>query len=76
MTSCDPQVIYKKFNTQCPLEDLFLNISDVGHGHGHGHSAVNVTEDMCEAKMFTVNSQVRGVFFLNTFLYNVGEISR
>ncbi|XP_008317455.1 sodium-coupled neutral amino acid transporter 3 [Cynoglossus semilaevis] len=48
-------VIYKKFNTQCPLEDLYHNISDVDHGHGH--SAVNVTEDMCEAKMFTVNSQ-------------------
>lgn len=40
-------VIYKKFNIPCPLEDF----------HNSSHAQINVTDDFCEAKMFTVNSQ-------------------
>ncbi|XP_062247490.1 sodium-coupled neutral amino acid transporter 3-like [Platichthys flesus] len=47
-------VIYKKFNIDCPLE---------GEDHPNvtvfadDHVAMNETSDLCEAKMFTVNSQ-------------------
>lgn len=40
-------VIYKKFNIPCPLEDH----------HNFSHTHLNVTDDFCEAKMFTINSQ-------------------
>ncbi|XP_019951673.2 sodium-coupled neutral amino acid transporter 3-like [Paralichthys olivaceus] len=47
-------VIYKKFNILCPLESedqlnetLFAD----------NHAAMNETGDICEAKMFTINSQ-------------------
>ncbi|XP_028265939.1 sodium-coupled neutral amino acid transporter 3-like [Parambassis ranga] len=43
-------VIYKKFNIPCPLEEEHHNTS-VDHYH------VNGTDDFCEAKMFTINSQ-------------------
>uniref|UniRef100_A0A4W6DR66 Solute carrier family 38 member 5 n=1 Tax=Lates calcarifer TaxID=8187 RepID=A0A4W6DR66_LATCA len=46
-------VIYKKFNISCPLEDLHHNDSSIA---AH-HAPTNVTEDFCEAKMFTINSQ-------------------
>ncbi|XP_059188635.1 sodium-coupled neutral amino acid transporter 3-like [Centropristis striata] len=46
-------VIYKKFNIPCPLGDEHLNITSVTHDH----MAVNVTDDFCEAKLFTMNSQ-------------------
>ncbi|XP_037628142.1 sodium-coupled neutral amino acid transporter 3-like [Sebastes umbrosus] len=45
-------VIYKKFNIECPLEDTHHNITPA-----YVHTAVNVTDDFCEAKMFTMNSQ-------------------
>uniref|UniRef100_A0A8C5DWD2 Sodium-coupled neutral amino acid transporter 3-like n=1 Tax=Gouania willdenowi TaxID=441366 RepID=A0A8C5DWD2_GOUWI len=45
-------VIYKKFNIECPLEDEHINMTGLSY-----HLPVNVTEDICEAKMFTVNSQ-------------------
>lgn len=47
-------VIYKKFNIPCPLEE---------HEHHNtslipvNHFVNNVTDDFCEAKLFTVNSQ-------------------
>lgn len=40
-------VIYKKFNIPCPLGD------DPHSNHSH----LNITEDFCEAKTFTYNSQ-------------------
>lgn len=40
-------VIYKKFNIPCPLEEE----------HNSSHTHLNVTDDFCEAKMFTINSQ-------------------
>lgn len=40
-------VIYKKFNIACPLEDH----------HNSSHTDHNITDDFCEAKMFTINSQ-------------------
>uniref|UniRef100_A0A7N8WPI6 Sodium-coupled neutral amino acid transporter 3-like n=1 Tax=Mastacembelus armatus TaxID=205130 RepID=A0A7N8WPI6_9TELE len=47
-------VIYKKFNITCPLEDRHQNAlpndTDV-------HSDLNGTEHVCEAKLFTINSQ-------------------
>uniref|UniRef100_A0A673C5Y0 Solute carrier family 38 member 5a n=1 Tax=Sphaeramia orbicularis TaxID=375764 RepID=A0A673C5Y0_9TELE len=47
-------VIYKKFNIPCPLEDEdHHNLSHLSHGHGY----INGTDDFCEAKMFTINSQ-------------------
>ncbi|XP_074930228.1 LOW QUALITY PROTEIN: sodium-coupled neutral amino acid transporter 3 [Cottoperca gobio] len=42
-------VIYKKFNIPCPLED--------GHNITLTSHHANVTDDFCEAKMFTANSQ-------------------
>lgn len=48
------QVIYKKFNILCPLEEHHDNITYVDD-----HSDANSTDDFCEAKLFTVNSQVR-----------------
>ncbi|CAN9516015.1 unnamed protein product [Ophioblennius macclurei] len=45
-------VIYKKFNIECPLEDEHHNITDIAD-----HYITNVTDDFCEAKMFTINSQ-------------------
>ena len=55
------QVIYKKFHIPCPLEDE-------DHHHNmtslaHDHNAINVTDDFCEAKLFTTNSQVRAKHF-------------
>lgn len=49
-----PQVIFKKFNIPCPLVDQHQNnfTSVIKH--------MNVTDDFCEPKMFTTNSQVRG----------------
>ncbi|XP_068180701.1 sodium-coupled neutral amino acid transporter 3-like [Antennarius striatus] len=43
-------VIYKKFSIPCPLEDEFDN-STIFDNH------VNTTDDFCEAKLFTINSQ-------------------
>lgn len=40
-------VIYKKFNIPCPLV----------HHHNSSHTHLNVTDDFCDAKMFTINSQ-------------------
>uniref|UniRef100_A0A8C9WHB2 Solute carrier family 38 member 5 n=1 Tax=Scleropages formosus TaxID=113540 RepID=A0A8C9WHB2_SCLFO len=41
------QVIYKKFNIPCPLEtEIFTN-----------HSDNSTTEDICEAKLFTINQE-------------------
>lgn len=39
-------VIYKKFNIPCPLPDKYDN-----------KSLINGTDDFCEPKMFTINSQ-------------------
>lgn len=47
-------VIYKKFNIPCPLEDEEHHNSNYT---SHGHDYLNVTDDFCEAKMFTINSQ-------------------
>lgn len=47
-----PQVIYKKFNIPCPLPDHNMNSS---------HDVFNGTD--CEAKLLTVNSQVRRKHF-------------
>lgn len=55
-----PQVIYKKFNIPCPLDD------DDHHNmtsFAHDLNAINGTDDFCEAKLFTVNSQVREKHF-------------
>lgn len=46
-------VIYKKFNIECPLDDEHDNITHIAD-HYHEH---NITDDFCEAKMFTINSQ-------------------
>ncbi|TNN74824.1 Sodium-coupled neutral amino acid transporter 3 [Liparis tanakae] len=46
-------VIYKKFNTLCPLEEEYHNMTRIAHTH----TAINGTDDFCEAKLFTVNSQ-------------------
>lgn len=43
-------VIYKKFNIPCPLEDEHHNIT-------HIDAHINETDDFCEAKLFTINSQ-------------------
>ncbi|KAM3617498.1 uncharacterized protein V6R79_007052 [Siganus canaliculatus] len=46
-------VIYKKFNIPCPLEDEHqMNETLFG-----GHALFNGTDDFCEAKLFTINSQ-------------------
>lgn len=46
-------VIYKRFNIMCPLEDehhnITINLDD--------HTVSNGTDDFCEAKLFTINSQ-------------------
>ncbi|XP_070765866.1 sodium-coupled neutral amino acid transporter 3-like [Enoplosus armatus] len=44
-------VIYKKFNIPCPLGDEHHNVT-VDY-----HTGINGTDDVCEAKMFTINSQ-------------------
>ncbi|KAK2851732.1 hypothetical protein Q5P01_008008 [Channa striata] len=44
-------VIYKKFNTPCPLE--IHNATPIAEIH----TSFNETGDFCEAKLFTVNSQ-------------------
>lgn len=58
---CLPQVIYKKFQIGCPLEEysanstashLSFNLSS--HNHGHGQE----DDSHCSAYMFTMNSQV------------------
>ncbi|XP_056278182.1 sodium-coupled neutral amino acid transporter 3-like isoform X2 [Pseudoliparis swirei] len=46
-------VIYKKFNTLCPLEEEYHNMTPIAHTH----TATNGTDDFCEAQLFTVNSQ-------------------
>lgn len=46
-------VIYKKFNISCPLGDEHPNMTLIGKDL----IAINETEDSCEAKLFTVNSQ-------------------
>ncbi|KAM8864563.1 sodium-coupled neutral amino acid transporter 3-like isoform 1-T2 [Spinachia spinachia] len=46
-------VIYKKFNTLCPLENAHHNVTPVALSH----AAVNGTDDACEAKLFTLNPQ-------------------
>lgn len=60
---CLPQVIYKKFQIGCPLEEysanstashLSYNLSS--HDHGQGQE----DESHCSAYMFTMNSQVGG----------------
>lgn len=46
-------VIYKKFNIPCPLDDEHpFNETLVGD-----HAFINGTDDFCEAKLFTINSQ-------------------
>lgn len=50
-----PKVIYKRFNIACPFGDDHHNQTSF-----HDHVHINATDDQCEAKMFTVNSQVRG----------------
>uniref|UniRef100_A0A3Q4BPP7 Amino acid transporter transmembrane domain-containing protein n=1 Tax=Mola mola TaxID=94237 RepID=A0A3Q4BPP7_MOLML len=50
-------VIYKKFNISCPLDSNHNNITFVNITAVNDHSVVNGTDDFCEAKMFTVNSQ-------------------
>lgn len=47
------QVIYKKFNIPCPLNEEHGNLT-----LDTVRSAANGTDDFCEAKMFTINSQV------------------
>ncbi|XP_035512362.1 sodium-coupled neutral amino acid transporter 3-like [Morone saxatilis] len=44
-------VIYKKFNIPCPLGD-----HNITHIADH-HTVINGTDDFCEAKLFTTNSQ-------------------
>ncbi|KAM6925545.1 sodium-coupled neutral amino acid transporter 5b [Xenentodon cancila] len=47
-------VIYKKFNIPCPIDDeLHHNITPTEDYH----SVHNSTDDFCEAKLFTINSQ-------------------
>ncbi|KAF7662770.1 hypothetical protein LDENG_00227830 [Lucifuga dentata] len=46
-------VIYMKFNISCPLGDIHHNMTHITEVL----TAVNETEDSCEAKLFTVNSQ-------------------
>lgn len=46
-------VIYKKFNIPCPLNDKHHNITPIVHDE----TFINGTDDFCEAKLFTVNSQ-------------------
>ncbi|XP_070825093.1 sodium-coupled neutral amino acid transporter 3-like [Chaetodon trifascialis] len=46
-------VIYKKFNIPCPLEDDHHNMTSIADYH----PVMNETDDFCEAKLFTVNSQ-------------------
>uniref|UniRef100_A0A8C2ZCR7 Solute carrier family 38 member 5 n=1 Tax=Cyclopterus lumpus TaxID=8103 RepID=A0A8C2ZCR7_CYCLU len=46
-------VIYKKFNTLCTLEHEYHNMTPIAHTH----TDINGTDDSCEAKLFTVNSQ-------------------
>lgn len=46
-------VIYKKFNIPCPLDDEHHNITPIADDH----ALINGTDDFCEAKLFTVNSQ-------------------
>lgn len=48
-------VIYKKFNIPCPLDYEHDNVTFVDDHHHH--HADNGTDDFCEAKLFTVNSQ-------------------
>lgn len=46
-------VIYKKFNIPCPLENEHYNITSITD-----HATdINGTDDFCEAKLFTINSQ-------------------
>lgn len=53
------QVIYKKYNIPCPLEDEHRNITPIADMQ----TTFNGTDDFCEAKLFTINSQVRGKTF-------------
>ncbi|XP_039657758.1 sodium-coupled neutral amino acid transporter 3-like isoform X2 [Perca fluviatilis] len=46
-------VIYKKFNIPCPLDNENHNMTP----NAHYHTATNGTDDFCEAKLFTTNSQ-------------------
>lgn len=46
-------VIYKKFNIPCPLDDEHTNITEFIDDH----SVINGTDDLCEAKLFTINPQ-------------------
>lgn len=54
-----PQVIYKKFNILCPLDDTHHNMTPAADDH----TTINGTGDFCEAKLFTINSQVGGKTF-------------
>lgn len=54
------QVIYKKFNISCPLDDG--EDHNITHIPDH-HFVSNATDDFCEAKLFTTNSQVRAKAF-------------
>lgn len=63
-----PQVIYKKFNISCPLDSNHNNITFVNITAVNDRVVVNGTDDSCEAKMFTVNSQVREKTFLCIFI--------
>ncbi|XP_041655046.1 sodium-coupled neutral amino acid transporter 3-like [Cheilinus undulatus] len=46
-------VIYKKFNIPCPLDSEHTNITEFTDGH----SVINGTDDVCDAKLFTINPQ-------------------
>ncbi|KAA8591402.1 sodium-coupled neutral amino acid transporter 3 isoform X2 [Etheostoma spectabile] len=46
-------VIYKKFNIPCPLDEEKHNMTPFAHYN----TATNGTDDFCEAKLFTTNSQ-------------------
>lgn len=52
------QVIYKKFNILCPLNKEHSNVT-----FDDNHHDVNGTDNFCDAKMVTINSQVRRYYF-------------
>lgn len=45
-------VIFKKSSIDCPLESSYYNSTDIPD-----HHSTNVTDDFCEPKLFTINSQ-------------------
>uniref|UniRef100_A0A8D0CC25 Solute carrier family 38 member 5 n=1 Tax=Scleropages formosus TaxID=113540 RepID=A0A8D0CC25_SCLFO len=56
-------VIYKKFNIPCPLEtEIFTN-----------HSDNSTTEDICEAKLFTINQEAAYTIPILAFAFVLGK---